>query len=312
MSGSSNRRMSGSPNRPMTVPPSLDLAEEVAREAGALLMDFARRRRDGVDLGVTTKTSATDPVSEADQATERLIAQRLLDARPDDGLLGEEDQASRAGSSGYRWVVDPLDGTVNFLYDRPTWCVSIAAEDAQGSVVAVVHAPALGETWTAVRGGGAHRTSQLEGTVGRPVAVSAVDDLAACMIATGFSYERDVRAAQGREVAALVGVCRDVRRGGSAALDLAWTSAGRIEAYAEAGLHPWDLAAGRLLVTEAGGRVTVAPRTFAGRSFTQVVAGNPGAHDALRRWLATDSPQPWDPDGEVGTDPERDDDRTAG
>lgn len=279
----------------MSAPPELELAEDVAREAGALLMDFARRRRDGDDLGVTTKTSATDPVSEADQATERLIAQRLLDARPDDGLLGEEDQASRTGSSGYRWVVDPLDGTVNFLYDRPTWCVSIAAEDADGSVVAVVHAPALGETWTAVRGGGAHHTAQLPAPATRPVAVSDVADLASCLVATGFSYERDVRAEQGREVAAMVGACRDVRRGGSAALDLAWTSAGRVEAYAEAGLHPWDLAAGRLLVTEAGGHVTVAPRTLVGRTFTQVVAGNPGAHRALRTWLADHSPLPWDP-----------------
>ena len=285
--------------------PRLDLAEDVAREAGALLMDFARRRRDGDDLGVTTKTSATDPVSEADQATERLIARRLLEARPDDGLLGEEDQATRTGSSGYRWVVDPLDGTVNFLYDRPTWCVSIAAEDAHGSVVAVVHAPALGETWTAVRGGGTHLTAQLPTPTTRPVAVSDVGELEACLVATGFSYQRDVRAEQGREVAALVGACRDVRRGGSAALDLAWTSAGRIEAYAEAGLHPWDLAAGRLLVTEAGGRVTVAPRTLAGRSFTQVVAGNSAAHDALRTWLATASHSPWDPDRDA------DDDRAA-
>lgn len=278
--------------------PPLELAVEVAHAAGALLVDFARRRREGADLGVTTKSSATDPVSEADQATERLIAERLLAARPDDGLLGEEDQASRTGSSGYRWVVDPLDGTVNFLYDRPTWCVSVAAEDADGSVVGVVHAPLLGETWTARRGAGAHlHLAAPAGAGARTLAVSDVAQLPGCLVATGFAYDRDVRAVQGREVAALVGACRDVRRGGSAALDLAWTAAGRVDAYAEAGLHPWDLAAGRLLVTEAGGRVTVGRRTLADRELTQVVAGGPRAHQALRGWLARHSPQPWDPDG---------------
>lgn len=276
----------------MSVPPPLELAAEVAREAGSLLADFARRRREGDDLGVETKTSATDPVSEADRATERLIAQRLLAARPDDGLLGEEGQAPRAGTSGYRWVVDPLDGTVNFLYDRPTWCVSIAAEDASGSVVGVVHAPLLGETWSAERGGGTrlHAEAPAGAADTRAVHVSDVADLSRCLVATGFGYDPAVRAEQGREVAALVGAARDVRRGGSAALDLAWVSAGRVDVYAEAGLHPWDLAAGRLLVTEAGGVVSTGPRTHAGQRLTHVVAGGPAAHAALDAWLRTASP----------------------
>lgn len=273
----------------MSNPPPLDLAVEVAHAAGALLADYARRRREGEDLGVSTKTSATDPVSEADRATERLIAERLLAARPDDGLLGEEGQAPRTGTSGYRWVVDPLDGTVNFLYDRRAWCVSIAAEDAHGSVVGVVHAPALGETWMAERGAGARLLDAGPTGTGtpRPIQVSAVDTLAATLVSTGFAYDAAVRADWGLDVADLVGRARDVRRGGSAALDLAWTAGGRIDAYVESGLHPWDWAAGRLLVTEAGGRVTATDRVIGGRRLPGVVAGGPAAHDAVLAWLAT-------------------------
>ncbi|WP_425413697.1 inositol monophosphatase family protein [Nitriliruptor alkaliphilus] len=263
----------------MTTPP-LELAVDVAHRAGALLVRYAAELRDGVDLGVSTKSSASDPVSEADRAAERLIAGGLLDARPDDGLLGEEGQASRPGTSGYRWVVDPLDGTVNFLYGRPTWCVSIACEDADGTVVGVVHAPQLGETWTATRGGGARRHE-----TGHVLAVSEVTELGECLVATGFSYDPLVRADQGRAVADLVPRARDVRRDGSAALDLAWVAAGRADGYVEAGLNPWDWAAGRLLVTEAGGRVSTASWTLGGRSRAAVVAGGAAAHDHLLAWL---------------------------
>lgn len=263
----------------MSASPSLELAVDVAVAAGTLLADFADRRREGADLGVETKSSATDPVSEADRAAERLIAERLLAARPDDGLLGEEGQAPRAGTSGFRWVVDPLDGTVNFLYDRPSWCVSIACEDAHGSVVGVVHAPVHGETWVAQRGDGARR---LEGD--RSLAVSTVATLEETLLATGFAYDPEVRAQQGVEAAELLGRVRDVRRGGSAALDLAWVAAGRVDGYLEHGLHPWDLAAGHLLVTEAGGRVTLVEREIAGRRLGGVVAGGPAVHDLLLDW----------------------------
>jgi myo-inositol-1(or 4)-monophosphatase len=259
--------------------PSLDLAIDVAAAAGELLVGFAHRRRHGADLGVATKTSATDPVSEADLAAERLIAGRLLEVRPDDGFLAEEGQAERRGSSGYRWVVDPLDGTVNFLYDRPTWCVSIAAEDEDGPVVAVVHAPVLGETWVAARGHGARRLEDEH-----PCSVSEVTTLAAALVSTGFAYEADVRAAQAREQAELTGRVRDVRRDGSAALDLAWTAAGRVDGYYEHGLKPWDLAAGRLLVTEAGGHVTLTERTIAGQPMTGVIAAGRVVHDLLLAW----------------------------
>ncbi|MEX1178841.1 MAG: inositol monophosphatase family protein [Nitriliruptor sp.] len=264
----------------MTVPPPpLELAVEVATAAGALLADFADRRRYGADIGIETKTTATDPVSEADRAAERLIAERLLGARPDDGLLGEEDQAPRRGSSGYRWVVDPLDGTVNFLYDRPAWCVSIACEDADGSVVGVVHAPVLGETWVAERGGGARLLQD-----DRAVRVTDVPSLDRALVAIGFTYDAAVRAQQGRDNADLVGRVRDVRRDGSAALDLVGVAAGRVDGYLEHGLKLWDHAAGSLLVTEAGGRFTSVEREIAGQVLPGVVAGGPAVHDLLLEW----------------------------
>jgi myo-inositol-1(or 4)-monophosphatase len=254
------------------------LAIDVAREAGALLVGFATRREEGGDLAIDVKSSATDPVSEADRAAERLIAARLTAARPDDGLLGEEDQDPRQGSSGVRWVVDPLDGTVNFLYGRSAWCVSVACEDVDGPLVGVVHHPALDETFHAVRGGGAHLD-------GRALAVSEVDDLGRTLVATGFSYDADVRVDQGHDLADLVPRVRDVRRDGSAALDLAWCAAGRVDAYLEFGLAPWDWAAGALLVAEAGGRWSRHRRQLGGRWLTGLVAGGPAAHDGVAAWL---------------------------
>jgi myo-inositol-1(or 4)-monophosphatase len=254
------------------------LAIGTAREAGALLRGFAEERLAGADLDVGVKSSQTDPVSEADRAAERLIATRLTDVRPDDAILGEEEQLDRPGRSGLRWVVDPLDGTVNFLYGRSAWCVSIACEDAEGPLVGVVHHPALGETFHAIRGEGAFQD-------GRSLAVTGVDDLARTLVATGFSYDPEVRADQGRDVGDLVPRVRDVRRDGSAALDLAWCAAGRVDAYLEFGLSPWDWAAGSLLVREAGGAVTERKRTLGGRRLTGVIAGGPRAHDALAAWL---------------------------
>jgi myo-inositol-1(or 4)-monophosphatase len=249
-------------------------AVAIAGEAGALLAGFAEQRSDGADLEVSTKTSTTDPVSEADRAAERLIAQRLLERRPDDGLLAEEDQAARRGTTGLRWVVDPLDGTVNFLYGIPQWCVSVACEDEAGALVAVVRDPNRDETFQAVRGGGALLD-------GRPLAVTQVTTLAEALVATGFAYDPAVRIDQGRVLATLLGDVRDVRRAGSAALDLAWMAAGRFDAYVEFGLAPWDWAAGRLLVTEAGGRATDRTATLGRRRLAGLVASGPAVHDAL-------------------------------
>jgi myo-inositol-1(or 4)-monophosphatase len=257
----------------------LELAAEVARAAGATLHGFAARHARGEDLEVAAKTSVTDPVSEADRAAERLIAQRLLEVRPDDGLLGEEGQTNRRGTSGRRWVVDPLDGTVNFLYGIPAWCVSIACEDDAGSLVGVVHDPNRDETFAACRGGGATLD-------GRELRVGRAPSLDRALLATGFAYAPPTRTEWGAAVADLLGRVRDVRRGGSAALDLAWTAAGRFDAYLEFGLSPWDWAAGRLLVTEAGGTVSRPELRLGGEDREGVLAADRAIHDELAAWVA--------------------------
>lgn len=224
------------------------LAEDLAREAGALLLSFAGRRDPagpGSARGVSAKSSPTDMVSEADVAAERLIRARLAQARPEDGILGEEG-GDVTGTSGLRWVVDPLDGTTNFLFGLPQWAVSVAVEDGEGVLAGVVYDPPRGELWAAVRGGGPPTLD------GAPVAASSRDDLGQALVATGFGYAAPVRAAQAVAVARLVPRVRDIRRMGSAALDLAWTAAGRYDAYFEHGVKHWDVAAGSLLCAQAG------------------------------------------------------------
>jgi myo-inositol-1(or 4)-monophosphatase len=217
-----------------------ELAEAVAREAGRQLREaFA-----GPGVDVTAKSTPTDLVSEADRAAERLIHDRLAAARPDDGFLGEES-GDAAGTSGLRWVVDPLDGTVNFLFGIPQWAVSIACEDADGVLSGVIYDPMRDELWAAERDGPARLD-------GRPIRPPGRSDLATAMVATGFGYAAEARRAQAAVVARVLPRVRDIRRLGSAALDLAWTAAGRYDAYFEWGLNPWDLAAGELICARAG------------------------------------------------------------
>ena len=222
----------------------LDLAVRIAIQAGDLLAD-----RQGAAGQVTYKSSATDPVSEADKAAERLITSALHDERPDDGLLGEEG-ADHTGSTGLRWVIDPLDGTVNYLYGMPAWCVSIACEDDQGAVVGVVHQPTAGLTFTARRGSGAACN-------GTPVAVNDPVPLARALVATGFSYDVGQRTRQAEVVRALLPQVRDIRRVGSAALDLCMVAAGMADAYYEDTTARWDWAAGALVAAEAGATVRI-------------------------------------------------------
>jgi myo-inositol-1(or 4)-monophosphatase len=221
----------------------IEVAERAARAGGEVLMAYYGRPPEG--LGV--KSSATDPVSDADREAERAIRELLSAERPADGLVAEEGSHAEA-DSGRRWVVDPLDGTVNFIYELPAWAVSVALEDAEGVAAGVVHSPVLGETFCAVRGGGAWIAES-----GRPLRVSACDRLERAMVATGFSYEPARRAQQAAVVTRLLPLARDIRRAGAAALDLAWTAAGRLDAFYENGLKRWDWAAGHLLVQEAGG-----------------------------------------------------------
>jgi myo-inositol-1(or 4)-monophosphatase len=209
--------------------------------AGELLLE----RYGGPAQGVSSKSSETDLVSEADRASEAAILDLLTRERPDDGILGEEG-SSREGSSGRRWVVDPLDGTINYLYGFPAWCVSVALEDAEGGLAGVVHDPLRDETFTAARGSGAFVS-------GTRVQVRGQASVELALVATGFGYQSEVRAAQSELLTRVLPSVRDIRRAGAAALDLAWVAAGRLDAYFERGLKPWDWAAARILITEAGG-----------------------------------------------------------
>ena len=218
----------------------LELAQRVAREVG---QEIAGRRKLG-ELVVSTKSSATDMVTELDGAAEALIASALGHARPDDGLLGEEGTV-RTGRTGIDWVVDPIDGTTNFLYDLPGWAVSIAAVDGDGPVAGAVFVPTTDELFSAARGHGAHLD-------GRPLHCSTKTDLATALVGTGFSYQPGRRGEQGMVIAALLSRVRDIRRFGAASVDLCSVAAGRLDAYFEEGLAPWDLAAGEIIAREAG------------------------------------------------------------
>lgn len=247
----------------------LALAERAARAAGAELL--ARRGR--VD-GLEAKTSATDPVSDADRAAEELLVELLRSARPDDGLLGEEG-AAREGSTGLRWVLDPLDGTVNWLYGFPAWCVSVACEDdrrAPGEALAgVVYDPLRDELFRAARGHGAWlRTPGGE----RRLTVNDPVPLSRALIATGFSYDPEDRRRQAATVARVLPQARDVRRAGSAALDLCAVAAGRVDGYYEDTTSRWDWAAAALVAREAGAVVTA----FGGGG---VIAAGPGLYGDL-------------------------------
>jgi myo-inositol-1(or 4)-monophosphatase len=221
----------------------LAVARAAAAEAGKLLVE-----RRPADLGVAqTKSSPTDVVTEMDTAAERTIRAAIRRQRPDDGFLGEEG-GSEDGASGVRWVIDPIDGTVNYLYGLPAWAVSIGAEVDGVTVAGVVLAPQLGEEYTAVRGGGSFLGE-------RRLRVNEPEGLAVSLIATGFGYRAERRDVQGRIVGGLLGQVRDIRRGGSAALDLCSVAAGRMDGYYERGTHAWDRAAGELIAEEAGARV---------------------------------------------------------
>lgn len=208
-----------------------------------LLLDRFR----GPAQGLEHKDSRTDMVSDADRDAEALIERALLEERPDDGLVAEEG-AHRAASSGRRWVVDPLDGTTNFLYGLSGWAVSIALEDDTGSAVGVVHQPVTAETFTATRGGGAWLN-------GEPIEVSGSERLSTALVATGFAYDEGFRSIQAELLTRVLPQVRDIRRAGAAALDLCFVAAGRVDAYYERGLQEWDWAAGSLVVTEAGGQL---------------------------------------------------------
>lgn len=224
----------------------LEIAVEVARDAAATAH---RMRAEGVSVAAT-KSTVTDVVTAADRAVERQVLDTLRRLRPADAVLGEEygAGATEAGPGGVRWIVDPIDGTVNYLYGLPYCAVSLAAE-VDGQVVAgVVRNVVTGEEWTATAGGGAWRD-------GERLRCSTETDLGQTLVATGFGYDPKRRAHQARVVAELIPHVRDIRRFGAASLDLCLTAEGRFDAYYEKGLNAWDHAAGGLVATEAGLRV---------------------------------------------------------
>ncbi len=224
----------------------LQIAVDIAREAGALLAEG----QSGVRVAAT-KSTPTDVVTAMDRASEGLVTRRLTELRPDDGLLAEEG-SSRPATSGLEWVVDPLDGTVNYLYGLPIWAVSVAVRsvDDRGdrSLVGVVHAPRLGQTWTAIRGGGAYAGD-------RRLGGGNAQQLSQALVGTGFDYESGRRARQSEVLTRVLPRVRDIRRLGSAATDLCLAAEGTLDAYFEQSLHPWDGAAGYLIAREAGLRV---------------------------------------------------------
>jgi len=230
----------------------LVLAVSAAREAAALV----REAGTGVVRVADTKSSSVDVVTETDRASEALIRDRILAARPDDSFLGEEGGRSIDGSSGIRWVVDPIDGTVNFLYGIPHYAISIAAErldqrDGQGpgeTIVGVVLDVTTGTVYAATHGGGATRD-------GRPIGVRAPAPLEERLVLTGFSYSAELRTLQGAATARMLPRVRDIRRLGSCALDLCRIAEGGADGYVEEGVAPWDHAAGALIAREAGATV---------------------------------------------------------
>lgn len=244
------------------------LAEDVARRAGALLEGALGLVR----AEVGTKSSLTDMVTEMDRASEALIVEGLLGPRPDDGMLGEEG-TSIEGSSGVRWVVDPLDGTTNYLYELPGFNVSIAADLDGQTVAGAVYDVVRAELFSAALGHGATR----DGVV---ICPSGADSLPSALIATGFSYDAESRRKQAEVLVEVLPQIRDIRRFGAAATDLCSVACGRVDGYYERGLAPWDLAAGGLIATEAGAVVS----DFEGGPAVAgaVVAGAPGIATALR------------------------------
>jgi len=252
-------------------------AESLAVRAGDEALAGRRRLGIGQPVAHDTKSSPTDPVTEYDRAAERLIVEAIRQSRPDDAIVGEEG-AAHSGTSGLHWHVDPIDGTANFVYDLPHWCTSIAVVDADGPLAGAVYAPVLGELFSAARGSGATLN-------GSPITCSAVGELSSALVGTGFSYSADRRALQGDRVARLVREVRDIRRLGSAAIDLCLVACGRVDAYYEEHLNSWDLAAGVLVAAEAGAITT----DFAGGDAAPAatVAAGPGIHSRLLELIAT-------------------------
>jgi myo-inositol-1(or 4)-monophosphatase len=249
------------------------VAESLAREAG----DMALQGRKSGPLTVTTKSSPIDVVTKFDKASEAMITEGLAKVRPDDAIIGEEG-ASKQGTTGITWHIDPIDGTTNFYFDVPMWAVSIGAVDEHGPLAGAVYVPALGEMFSGARGEG----STLNGM---PISVRENNDIADALVCTGYSYQISERAVHAKRVAEIVMKVRDIRRFGAAAIDLCFVACGRLDAYFEEHLNSWDLIAGQVIATEAGAVFS----DYVGNAVTpaQVLAATPGVHADLIHLIAT-------------------------
>jgi myo-inositol-1(or 4)-monophosphatase len=281
MAGDEAARRSGGNEAPAGE--MLTFAIQVAREAGDLLLDGYGK----VERGEVDYKGWRDLVTKYDLASERLVIDRIHAAWPGHAILAEEG-GGHAGTAPYRWIIDPLDGTTNFVHGHPFICVSIALEDAEGILAGVVHAPRLCETFTAARGGGAfHRGGAIGGA--RRLHVSAETDLGHALLASGFAYRQGEVGNTNLENWSRMSLeTRGLRRCGSAALDLAYVAAGRYDGYWELALSPWDVAAGALLVREAGGRVTDARGRDDWLHGGSIVATNGPLHDPILSRLTID------------------------
>ena len=264
MVGDASRRPDGTP---APLAELRDVAVRVATEAADLLRAVVDDERAEID----TKSSSTDMVTEMDRASEALVVRRLRELRPDDGIVGEEG-ADHSGTSGVVWVVDPLDGTTNYLYRYPGWNVSVGATVDDVPAAGAVVIPALGDVFSAATGHGATHN-------GRRLALGVPAALATSLVGTGFGYEPATRAAQARAMADLVARIRDIRRGGAAAADLCSVACGRLDAYYETGLAEWDRVAATVIAREAGARVEVRTDTDHGPDCT--IAAHPDRFDEL-------------------------------
>lgn len=257
----------------------LELARDLAMRAGAI-----QRERYETEFEIDTKSATIDLVTEVDRACEALIVDGIQSARANDAILAEEGHGADEGDAAIRWIIDPLDGTTNFAHGFPRFCVSIGIEQEGERVVGVVYDPLLDERFEAVRGEGAWLGA-------RRLAVSRETELGRALVATGFAY--DVHRSDDDNLdrfRSVVKAARGIRRDGSAALDLCYVAAGRLDAYWELKLHPWDVAAGFLIVEEAGGQISDFQNGPADRTGREVVATNGPLHAPLRKQFESRNP----------------------
>ena len=244
----------------------LVLAESIAIKAGELLVNRPSK------FELDQKSGVFDFATQMDHESEKLIVAEILTARPDDGLIGEEG-ANRESKSGVTWIIDPIDGTVNYLYDIPGWCISIAAKDKDGGLVGVVYSPATQSLWKASRGGGAFLN-------GNPIKCNDPVGLDRALVGSGFAYDIEKRKIQAALVARLLPHIRDLRRLGACAVDICHVASGSLDAYFEAGVNEWDYAAAGLIATEAGATISIDTGIWNGEKNMVIVAG-PALHPAL-------------------------------